>query len=274
MIPNLTEEKINYLLFLYEIQDRPLSVTAAAGACGVAKSTFSRTLRAFWEMGYMEESGKTVLSASGKERARELRHEVDQMKEWLQSEIFLQGSRLEEEARRTVCALSADTRKRLYSRHRLSIFFASLKSVTEIPGERLCFQLPDGEYEFAFSIYKSGQEEAQLSMADQGFYHPGLLRIHDGKGEIFLRIREVEQDSRVRGVRMRGQVESLSCRINGSFCPCKRQDDAFVFPIQTLNFFYREEERLLQTSIEMEFTCSAGPVHMPKSRARMILIFK
>ena len=66
MIPNLTEEKINYLLFLYEIQDRPLSVTAAAGACGVAKSTFSRTLRAFWEMGYMEESGKTVLSSSEK----------------------------------------------------------------------------------------------------------------------------------------------------------------------------------------------------------------
>lgn len=274
MIPNLTEEKINYLLFLYEIQDRPLSVTAAAGACGVAKSTFSRTLSAFLEMGYVEESGKTVLSASGKERARVLRREVDQMKEWLQSEISLQGSRLEEEALRTVCALSADTRKRLYARHRLSIFFASLKSVTEIPGERLCFQLPDGEYEFAFSIYKSGQEESQLSMADQGFFHPGLLRIHDGKGEIFLRIREVEQDSRVRGVRMRGQVESLSCRINGSFCPCKRQDDAFLFPIQTLNFFYREEERILQTSIEMEFTSSAGPAHMPKSRARMILIFK
>ena len=47
------------------------------------------------------------------------------MKEWLQSEIFLQGDLLEEEARRTVCALSTDTRKKLYSRHRLSIFFAS-----------------------------------------------------------------------------------------------------------------------------------------------------
>ena len=59
MRQDLAEEKIKYLLFLYEIQDSPLSVTAAARACGVAKSTFSRTLSAFWEMGYVEESGYT-----------------------------------------------------------------------------------------------------------------------------------------------------------------------------------------------------------------------
>ena len=98
---------------------------------------------------------------------------------------FLQGDLLEEEARRTVCALSTDTRKKLYSRHRLSIFFASLKSVTEIPGDRLCFQLPDGEYEFAFSIYKSGKEEAQLSMADQGFFHPGCSGFRKEKARSF-----------------------------------------------------------------------------------------
>ena len=274
MTRDLAEEKIKYLLFLYERKDQPLSVTAAAKACGVAKSTFSRTLSAFFEMGYVAEPGKTMLSPDGKKAARALRQEVDQMKEWLQSEIFLQGDLLEEEARRTVCALSTDTRKKLYSRHRLSIFFASLKSVTEIPGDRLCFQLPDGEYEFAFSIYKVGKEEAQLSMADQGFFHPGLLRIQEGKGEFFLKIREVEQDSRVRGMRMRGQVDSLSCFIHGDSRPCGRREDAFVFPIQPLDFFYREEERILQASVEMEFTCSVGPVHMPKSRARMIMIFK
>ena len=145
MTRELTEEKIEYLLFLYERKDQPLTVTAAAKACGVAKSTFSRTLSAFFEMGYVAEPGKTMLSPDGEKAARALRQEVDQMKEWLQSEIFLQGDLLEEEARRTVCALSTDTRKKLYSRHRLSIFFASLKSVTEIPGDRLCFQLPDGE---------------------------------------------------------------------------------------------------------------------------------
>ena len=111
-------------------------------------------------------------------------------------------------------------------------------------------------------------------MADQGFFHPGLLRIQEGKGEVFLKIREVEQDSRVRGMRMRGQVDSLSCFIHGDSRPCGRREDAFVFPIQPLDFFYREEERILQASVEMEFTCSVGPVHMPKSRARMIMIFK
>lgn len=52
-----------------------------------------------------------MLSPDGEKAARALRQEVDQMKEWLQSEIFLQGDLLEEEARRTVCALSTDTRK-------------------------------------------------------------------------------------------------------------------------------------------------------------------
>ena len=131
MAKNLTEEKIKYLLFLYDRKTHPLSVTAAAKACGVAKSTFSRTLGAFFEMGYVAEPGKTMLSPDGEKTARALRQEVDQMKEWLQSEIFLQGDLLEAEARRTVCALSTDTRKKLYSRHRLSIFFASLKSVTQ-----------------------------------------------------------------------------------------------------------------------------------------------
>ena len=128
MAKNLTEEKIKYLLFLYDRKTHPLSVTASAKSCGVAKSTFSRTLSTFFEMGYVAEPGKTMLSPDGEKAARALRQEVDQMKEWLQSEIFLQGDLLEEEARRTVCALSTDTRKKLYSRHRLSIFFASLKS--------------------------------------------------------------------------------------------------------------------------------------------------
>ena len=48
MTRDLAEEKIKYLLFLYERKDQPLSVTAAAKACGVAKSTFSRTLGAFF----------------------------------------------------------------------------------------------------------------------------------------------------------------------------------------------------------------------------------
>ena len=111
MARNLTEEKIKYLLFLYDRKTHPLSVTAAAKSCGVAKSTFSRTLSTFFEMGYVAEPGKTMLSPDGEKAARALRQEVDQMKEWLQSEIFLQGDLLEEEARRTVCALSTDIGK-------------------------------------------------------------------------------------------------------------------------------------------------------------------
>lgn len=53
MARNLTEEKIKYLLFLYDRKTHPLSVTAAAKSCGVAKSTFSRTLSTFFEMGYV-----------------------------------------------------------------------------------------------------------------------------------------------------------------------------------------------------------------------------
>lgn len=52
MTRDLTEEKIKYLLFLYDRKTHPLSVTAAAKSCGVAKSTFSRTLSTFlrWAM--------------------------------------------------------------------------------------------------------------------------------------------------------------------------------------------------------------------------------
>ena len=70
MARNLTEEKIKYLLFLYERKDQPLSVTAAAKACGVAKSTFSRTLGAFFEMGYVAEPGKRQPVLSGRKLTR------------------------------------------------------------------------------------------------------------------------------------------------------------------------------------------------------------
>ncbi|MFQ7171499.1 MAG: hypothetical protein ACLRQF_04990 [Thomasclavelia ramosa] len=48
-----------------------------------------------------------------------------------------------------------------------------IDNVKEISGDMLSANLDDGQYLFAFTVYKA--DKMEISMANDGFFHPGIL---------------------------------------------------------------------------------------------------
>lgn len=136
----------------------------------------------------------------------------------------------------------------------------------------LSANLGDGEYPFAFTVYK--KDRVEISMANEGFYHPGILEIKSGYGQLIFKLKEVEHVSLTGKMILKGKLEALKYEIENQFISSRFLRDNFILPISKLRFFYSKEERILQTSIKIRVKADVGIIHMPESEAILTIIFK
>ena len=174
----LTKEKLSYLLFLYKQREMDYTVTRLAQEVGVSKSTFSRVLNTFYQEGLTTEKGKGILSCQGCRMAREYLKDINKLSDWLKYTANFDDEEAYQEALSLVLTLSSKARAKLVNNTSKERLFELIDNVKEISGDMLSANLDDGQYLFAFTVYKA--DKMEISMANDGFFHPGILDIKMG----------------------------------------------------------------------------------------------
>ena len=268
----ITKEKLAYLLFLYKQKETNCTVTRLAEEFGVSKSTFSRVLNIFYHENLIIQKGKGILSTKGEKLAKNYFKDIAEIKLWLKNISNLSDEEAYQEALTLVLVLPNKTRYNLISDLYKKKLFEKIDKIKSISGDMLTVNLEDGKYQFAFTIYKLNKLE--ISMANDGFVHPGILEINNGKGNLFLFPKEIEHESLLGNIILKGQVESLKYMLDQEFISSQNIKNSYIIPIDRLKFHYCKEERILQTSIKIKVRANVGIIHMPESCAVLNIILK
>ena len=268
----ITKEKLAYLLFLYKQKETNCTVTRLAEEFGVSKSTFSRVLNIFYHENLIIQKGKGILSTKGEKLAKNYFKDIAEIKLWLKNISNLSDEEAYQEALTLVLVLSNKTRYNLISDLYKKKLFEKIDNIKSISGDMLTVNLEDGKYQFAFTIYKLNKLE--ISMANDGFVHPGILEINNGKGNLILFPKEIEHESLLGNIILKGQVESLKYMLDQEFISSQNIKNSYIIPIDRLKFHYCKEERILQTSIKIKVRANVGIIHMPESCAVLNIILK
>ena len=146
-----------------------------------------------------------------------------------------------------------------------------LRRQKEFGGEELCRHLADGEYSFPFLIYRETvRGGTNLSMANEGFRHPCVLRVADGRGQIVLQPVDLSAKSPLTGRKMNGRVRKLTIlQPDGVFMRAEEDGENLAFSADVLHFLNigAGMGQILHGSVCMRMQCSVGTMHMPESTA-------
>lgn len=148
-------------------------------------------------------------------------------------------------------------------------------SYTNFTGKKLCHKLGDGTFELQFVMYKNSvKNNTNISMANEGFYHPCTLTVENGEGFISLKAKNISRKSRLTGKKMNGKVSVFRYFDGTSFVEAERQGNIVTFPIEAMDFIAMGEsrDRILHGSLPVRLGCSVGCMHMPESPAIFTLI--
>ncbi len=268
----LTEERLEYLVFLSKNQGSLYNGSRLAGEFGVSKSTVSRMLNSFFDMGLLEKKGKPMLSSKGQRVAKAYLQEIKKISRWLTSTVEISEEEAEEQAKKLSLYLSPEIKKRIIQQNNKENLFEFLSNVKKINGDVLSFNLTDGEYPVAFTIYSL--ENMRISMSNRGFKHPAILKIQEGKGDIVLEPKELEHESMMGELILKGRLDTLSYEDKGDYKDCIIVKNKYYIPITGLDFFYSKEERILESSFKIKVKPSVETVHMPIKDAMFRLLLK
>ena len=268
----ITKERLVYLLFLYEHKDKGYTLTRIAQEMGISKSTVSRLLNTFYQEGLLQEKGKGDLSCQGCQLARNYQKDINKLADWLQDSADFNHNEAYQEAVILILTLTKEAREKLVNNTSKERLFKLIHNVKEISGDMLAAHLDDGEYPFAFTIYKN--DRTSISMANDGFYHPGILKVKLGHGELVFKPREVEHESIMGKIILKGKLDTMKYQVDNEYFLSKVLRGDFIIPVSKLHFHYSREEKLLQASLKVKLIPEVGIIHMPESEAVLTIMFK
>ncbi len=277
MPEKMTVLKARMLIRLLEMEEPQCMVTQLAETFCVAKSTISRT--ADWcEENNMIKRGEgrsLSLTAHGKQLAETYRQKREAVLSWLLSE-GVSGKSAEHDA--MLFALSGSSES--------ALLFAKLEEMRRLrerfrnriilSGKEFCEALKDGSYSVPVIFYKISGSETQclsLSMANEGFEHPGELVVKNGKGLIVLKAKAIEKTSILGGIKVKGTLQTLKYKEGSGFREAGKEGDTFYLPASSLSFLNINAKHVVQGCVELKMSCSVGKLHMPESSAIFTIFF-
>lgn len=150
-----------------------------------------------------------------------------------------------------------------------------LRRQRSFDGAELCSHFKDGDYRFAFLLYREQVRDGNnVSMANDGFEHPCVLKVRGGVGTVCLKPVDITHPSRLTGKEMSGKVRNLRYLDGGSYRKTWAEGDELCFPAKVLRFmnFGQGIGQILHGSVCMKMQCSVGIMHMPESTAIFTMI--
>ena len=176
----MTNRQEEYLLLFATQSEKGRCIAAASEEFGVTKASASRVSARLEEVGLISRNahGALELTEQGRALIEPKLEQMGRLEEWLEIDLGIPPSVAQQEARRIVTRLNAETVLLLIDRWDRQA--AALQAVDR---EKPVFALAPGAYTVPFQVYKCGGTE--LSMGDRGFRKPAVL-ICEGDESFFL----------------------------------------------------------------------------------------
>ena len=264
-------ELLRLRVLLSFLNDESVSVTGLARTLGEEKYTISRVIRALSEEGLIDRSDNRhpKLTEAGSDVAGTYAERVDTMINYL---LFRKVSM--ENARPDALKMALDLSDQSVALFRETEAIDAVKyefrDRRKFAGSEFFTKLPDGTYELPFIIYREkANQVTNVSMANEGFEHPGVLSVTNGVGTIQLHATTLNARSAKTGAAMKGKVKSLRYFDSGDFISAEMSGDIVSFPTESFSFYNMRPgvSPVLHGTLPIKITANVGTMHMPESIA-------
>lgn len=261
--------RLRVLLSFYN--DENTTVTGLARSLGEEKYTISRLLSAMEEEGVVDRSNNRhpKLTSEGIEAAERYAKRVDTLVNYL----LFKGVGMENarpDALKMALHMSDESVDALRREEELETVKYEFRDRRKFSGSEFFSKLPDGNYKLSFIVYREkANNVTNVSMANEGFEHPGILSVTDGVGTIRLKVTTLNARSAKTGDAMKGKVKSLRYFDNGDYIAAEQDGDIIAFPAESFHFYNLRPgfDPVLHGTLPIKITANVGTMHMPDSIA-------
>lgn len=253
------------------------TVTGLAKEFGLEKYTISRLLSALEEEGLVDRSNNRhpKLTSSGFDLAATYSEKVDSFEQYLlqkgiSSEVAAKDSM------ELALHVSKETSDLFAKDFELEESKFEFKDRRKFAGSEIFSNLPDGNYKVSFIIYREkANSYTNVSMVNEGFEHPCILSVEDGKGTIRLRLTTLNARSSKTGEAMKGTVTGFKYFKGGTFVEAETNGEFITFPTESFQIYNLRPgySPLLHGLLPVKVTASVGNMYMPESTAFFCIIF-
>lgn len=261
--------RLRVLLSFYN--DENVTVTGLSRSLGEEKYTISRLLSAMEEEGLVDRSNNRhpKLTSEGMTAAERYVQRVDTLSNYLLFKgVSLENARTD--ALQMALHISDESVDALRREEELETVKYEFRDRRKFSGSEFFSKLPDGNYKLSFIVYREkANNVTNVSMANEGFEHPGILSVTDGVGTIRLKVTTLNARSAKTGDAMKGKVKSLRYFDNGDYIAAEQDGDIIAFPAESFRFYNLRPgfDPVLHGTLPIKITANVGTMHMPDSIA-------
>ncbi|MEA4891488.1 MAG: NEAT domain-containing protein [Peptococcaceae bacterium] len=261
-----TKGQAYYLYYIGGADRREQTVTGLAKRMGVTAASASGMVSNLEKQGLVEREGrKLMLTAEGRRLIKDIRNNQQLVRRWMARHGLSPEQSLEEDSINYLLSMSKNCIEAtlVIARGEETDELLRLVSSTELGN-----YLPDGEYEADFTLYKAGGKE--ISMGNQGFYHPAVLTVFGGKGLVTLKAKTITYLSAGK-VRLSGRLSALAYWDGQRYQPVKTPlwYESWRLPLAEPEVIHRGDSLLIAQNMTARSSC--GVARMPESEALLVL---
>lgn len=262
-IPTL--QQLYYLIALEEIGVDKGNITLVAERCGVNYSSVSRYLKTCQSKGYI--TNKNEFTKQGQLWLDGYKEILKQLPTYLES-IGIAENAIEEEKKDLIENIDYYTLSSIVRNGMKKDSIETGRTTKEEENfEFLSNILEHGTRDVGFMLYRiNDTRKITVSMADKAFHKPASLTCNKRGKWLYLKLKSVHATSRVNGIAMKGQMESLRYEKQGILYEAQLKDDTVRIPLDAFQYTRRYSGEIRGGLLVM-VTCNVGRIHMPESTA-------
>lgn len=263
-----TMQQLQYLIELEKVDKKRGIIAQIAENCGVNHASVSRYLKTCCENEILTK--KYEFTEAGKAWFTSYKKLMAELAVYLRS-IGIPENEIEENIKDMIENVGHHTLVSILGNVRKTRSTHTLEKKEMFSNNFLKEVLPSKiECAVYFMIYQlEGKRGISVSMADQGFEKPAILRQNRRGSWLQLTIRDMSAHSRVNGEKMTGHLETLKYEQRGMLIQAEIKNGVVRIPLGACSF-HRRKNGEIKGMIPVAMTCSVGRTHMPESTALLV----
>lgn len=265
----LSRVQMEYLVQWIRMSEKNRSLGALGNMRGVSRSAVQKMLAVSVKAGFLDQ--KYRATEAGMAQVFWYRSRYDAIVRW-----FLQNNLSQEDAEAAADVLMSGAPLQVIEMMFNKSLICSIckRSSFEREGEigvtgtALSQVLPQGVYQIGVEFRKI-KDEGELSMANAAFEKPGKLLIGENHSEVQLKRVRISHTSGYSHLAVSGKMRTMEYEAGGRTRKLKIEDECVLIPVDDILWSCEGKDGVLTGKLRVEFTCTAGPLHMPKAAAIM-----
>ena len=268
--------KMKVLMYFKQNDETLCTVSKMSERLGLFKQKISKILIQLDDEGLVDRSNNRhpVLTEKGNKLATDY---VEKMRMTIECLLY-QGAKMEDaekDAYNIVLFASESTTEIIKKKYGAIKLKVEVGDLYNFKGEELIPHLEDGMYSVDFLIYRQNPDYNKLlSMANNGFEHPGHLFVENGIGKVKLKIKDVKMKAPYKDGFVKGQAAEVRYLQNGKYVKAETLGSIIALPLEAMDFTVvgNEENKKLHGSLFIKIVSTINTAYMPESEAIFTVI--